>query len=52
VLIICTGYSANISEKEAAKIGVASFVMKPLDRAEFAQTIRKVLDAAIKATQG
>jgi len=44
--IICTGYSAKISEKEAAKIGVCSFVMKPLDKSEFAKTIRKVLDEA------
>ncbi len=42
--IICTGYSAKISEKEAAKIGVTSFVMKPLIKAELAQTVRKVLD--------
>ena len=33
-----------MSYKEAAEIGVASFVMKPLNKAEFAQTIRKVLD--------
>ncbi|WP_319548410.1 PAS domain S-box protein [Desulfogranum marinum] len=44
--IICTGYSAKLSKKEAENIGVAAFVMKPLNKAEFAQTIRKVLDEA------
>lgn len=42
--IICTGYSARISETEAAKIGIRSFVMKPLNKAELAQTVRKVID--------
>lgn len=46
--IICTGYSSKISEKEAEKIGVASFVMKPLDKSELAKIVRKVLDEAKK----
>lgn len=44
--IICTGYSVNISKKNVEKFGAAAFVMKPLDKAELAQTIRKVLDGA------
>jgi YesN/AraC family two-component response regulator len=34
----------KISETEAAKIGVLSFVIKPLNKAEFAKTFRKVRD--------
>jgi len=44
--IICTGYSSKISEKEAAKIGISSFVMKPLEKADLAKTVRLVLDKA------
>ncbi|MCG8616386.1 MAG: ATP-binding protein [Desulfobacterales bacterium] len=46
--IICTGYSAIRSEEEAGKIGSAAFLMKPLDKAELAKTVRKVLDDAQK----
>lgn len=42
--IICTGYSARISEKKAIKMGVSSFIMKPLDKGELARKIRWVLD--------
>ncbi len=44
--IICTGYSGKLSEREAMKLGVSSFVMKPLDKSAFARTVRKVLDEA------
>lgn len=43
-IMLCTGYSEAISEKEACEIGICSFVMKPLDRTTFAHSIRKVLD--------
>jgi len=44
--IICTGYSATISEKEAADIGARSYIMKPINKSELATTARKVLDSA------
>ena len=47
--IICTGYSANISENEAKEIGVSSFVMKPLNKSDLATKVRKVLDGAKKS---
>jgi two-component system cell cycle sensor histidine kinase/response regulator CckA len=47
--IICTGYSAKISEKEAADIGVRSYIMKPIRKSELAKTVRKVLDGAKSA---
>ncbi|BHH85986.1 response regulator [Desulforhopalus sp. 52FAK] len=43
-IIICTGYSAKISEKEAADIGARSFIMKPINKSELAKMVRKVLD--------
>ena len=42
--ILCTGYSSKISKKEADTIGVAAFVMKPLNKFELAKIVRKVLD--------
>ena len=44
--IICTGYSAKISEKEAADIGARSYIMKPINKSELAKMVRKVLDDA------
>ncbi|BHH83174.1 transporter substrate-binding domain-containing protein [Desulforhopalus sp. 52FAK] len=44
--IICTGYSANFSDKDAKEIGVHAFLMKPLIKSELAITIRKVLDSS------
>jgi len=46
--IICTGHSAKMSEKEAGKIGVCAFAMKPLDKIELARKVREVLDKDIK----
>lgn len=43
-IILCTGYSSIIDEKSAAEIGVKAFLVKPLEKNEFAVTIRKVLD--------
>lgn len=43
-VILCTGYSKKISEETAAKIGIKAFVYKPIKKAEFAGTVRKVLD--------
>lgn len=42
--IICTGYSAKISENEAKERGVSSFAMKPLAKSDLATKVRKVLD--------
>ena len=44
--IICTGYSATISDKEAKEMGVSSFAMKPLTKSDLATTVRRVLDEA------
>ena len=45
-VILCTGYNKNISVESASKIGIKSFVYKPIVKADFARTIRKVLDDA------
>jgi len=43
-VILCTGYSHNISEEAAKQMGISAFVMKPLVMRDLANTIREVLD--------
>ena len=42
-IIICTGFSDQIDEKEAKEIGINAFVMKPIVRNKMAKTICDVL---------
>ena len=43
-IILCTGFSPKISEKQAKEIGIKAFAMKPLVRRDMANIVRKVLD--------
>jgi len=43
-IIICTGHSSLIDEEKATQLGLAAYVMKPINMLEISQTIRKVLD--------
>jgi CheY-like chemotaxis protein len=43
-IILCTGYSKQISEDTASEIGIKAFVYKPFIRTDFANTVRKILD--------
>jgi CheY-like chemotaxis protein len=43
-IILCTGYSKKISEKEAKELGIREFLLKPFDRRQLAKSVRKVLD--------
>ncbi len=45
-IILCTGYSKNISDGTATEIGIKSFIYKPIVMAELAKTVRNVLDEA------
>jgi PAS domain S-box-containing protein len=45
-IILCTGYSEQITEKRARDLGIQAFVMKPLVMRDLADTIREVLDKA------
>jgi CheY-like chemotaxis protein len=44
-IILCTGFSERISEKQALEKGFRAFVMKPFTLKEMAGKIRAVLDA-------
>jgi CheY-like chemotaxis protein len=43
-IILCTGYSEQISQETEETEGIAEFVMKPLSKREMAETVRRVLD--------
>jgi PAS domain S-box-containing protein len=43
-IIVCTGHSTLVDEEKAKDLGLAAYVMKPIDMQETAQTIRNVLD--------
>jgi PAS domain S-box-containing protein len=43
-IILCTGYSAQISNQEAIRLGVREFCFKPMDIEQLATVTRKVLD--------
>lgn len=46
-IILCTGYSAMISEHEAKELGIGKFLMKPINNKILAVTIREVLDKKV-----
>jgi len=43
-IILCTGYSAALSEKEVYSAGIKKFLAKPLDTRILADAVREVLD--------
>ena len=43
-IIVCTGHSTLVDEEKAKELGLAAYVMKPINMQETAQTIRKILD--------
>ncbi len=45
-IILCTGYSKQISEETASEMGIKAFIYKPVTMADMAKTIRNVLDGA------
>jgi len=43
-IILCTGYSENITETVARKIGIRKYIQKPIMNQKLAFSIREVLD--------
>jgi len=43
-IILCSGYSTQITEETAKKIGIQAILMKPIIVKEMAKLVRKVLD--------
>jgi CheY-like chemotaxis protein len=42
-VILCTGFSTQISEEKAKAAGIREFALKPLTKSDLATLIRKVL---------
>ena len=42
-IILCTGYSTQVSEESARAMGISAFAFKPLAKKDIAQLIRRVL---------
>jgi CheY-like chemotaxis protein len=42
-IILCTGFSSQISEEQARAAGIRAFIMKPYNTGEIAAALRKVL---------
>jgi signal transduction histidine kinase/ActR/RegA family two-component response regulator len=45
-VILCTGYSKKVTADSASEIGIKAIAYKPIAKADFANTVRKVLDEA------
>lgn len=43
-VILCTGFSERVDIHESAKLQIDAFLMKPVDKAVMAKTIRRVLE--------
>jgi signal transduction histidine kinase/ActR/RegA family two-component response regulator len=43
-IFLCTGYSENVSEDKALKLGIKKFISKPIDSHDLLLLIREVLD--------
>jgi len=43
-VIICTGFSRQVSEAKAKSLGIRGYVMKPIIKRDLAMKIREVLD--------
>jgi len=44
-IIICSGYSASLTEEQINALGISAFIMKPIIKSELAQVVRRVLDS-------
>ena len=48
-VIMCSGFSERMNREKASEIGIKAFLMKPVVRADLAQTVRRVLNAPSSA---
>lgn len=51
-IILCTGYSALITEEQVIAEGIRGFIMKPLTTEKIAKLLRKVLEGDEQSVQG
>ena len=51
-VILCTGYSKQISDKTASDIGIKALIYKPITKSDLAKIVRKAIDEAKSNAQG
>jgi two-component system cell cycle sensor histidine kinase/response regulator CckA len=51
-IILCTGYSDKLAGKSAVDFGIQDIIVKPINQAELARTVRIVLDKASSNRHG
>jgi len=51
-ILLCTGFSENISEETADTIGIRGFLYKPVSMKDIARKIRTILDGDSKKNKG
>ncbi|MEN6474594.1 MAG: PAS domain S-box protein [Syntrophaceae bacterium] len=49
-IILCTGFSRELTKEKALRLGVRDFLLKPIDYGELAIAIRMILDAQAQAS--
>jgi signal transduction histidine kinase/CheY-like chemotaxis protein/streptogramin lyase len=47
-IILCSGFSATLTEEQIKAFGIDDFIMKPIIKSELAQVVRRVLDRGQK----
>jgi len=50
-VLLCTGFSENMSEERAASLGIKGFLLKPIVMRNLAQKVREVLDNKVGSGQ-
>ena len=48
-IILCTGFSENMTEEKADNIGIKAFALKPLVQRDLAAIVRRVLDGKVSS---
>jgi len=51
-LILCTGFNTQISEERAKEIGIREFALKPVNKKDLAQMVRRALDQEAPSPAG
>ena len=47
-IILCSGYSAQVTDVDAQEIGIRAFCMKPIEMKQLATVVREALDTSKK----
>jgi signal transduction histidine kinase/ActR/RegA family two-component response regulator len=51
-IILCTGFSHNMTAEKSAQLGLSAFLMKPVNAAALAHTVKNVLDESRHPSNG